>query len=154
MINLPEEIQLHIGENKFTGYQITGQEQFVLITIQGNKRSLYLDDGEQKIFAMSHVVTDPGLELHSFGDMVEYILAQLPRTGDTLMSMIKYDQGHKLNDMVADFLIDYSTENSRCSLDDASKAYADLSDYMGFSNMDPVDFYSDIWSPHIAKNFT
>ena len=87
--NLHEEIKIHIGENKYNGYQITGQEEFVLITIRGNKRSLYLDDGDKETFAMSHVVTDPELELYSFSDMIEFIFDQLPRTGDTILSMVK-----------------------------------------------------------------
>jgi hypothetical protein len=152
--SLPKEIKIHIGENKYNGYQITGQEEFVLITIRGNKRSLYLDDGDKETFAMSHVVTDPELELYSFSDMIEFIFDQLPRTGDTILSMVKYNKGHEINDLVADLLIDYSTDSSSFVSDDCSKAYADLADYMGFSNMDPVDFCSDIWFLHIVRNYS
>ena len=152
--NLPEEIKIHIGENKYNCYQITGQEEFVLITIRGNKRSLYLDDGDKETFAMSHVVTDPELELYSFSDMIEYIFDQLPRTGDTILSMVKYNKGHEINDLVADLLIDYSTDSSSFVSDDWTKAYADLGHYMGFSNMDPIDFYSDIWFLHIVRNYS
>ena len=126
----------------------------MLITIRGNKRSLYLDDGDKETFAMSHVVTDPELELYSFSDMIEFIFDQLPRTGDTILSMVKYNKGQKLNDLVAELLIDYSTDSSSFVSDDCSKAYADLADYMGFSNMDPVDFCSDIWFLHIVRKYS
>ena len=68
--------------------------------------------------------------------------------------MVKYNKGQKVNDLVSDLLIDYSTDSSSFVSDDCSKAYADLADYMGFSNMDPVDFYSDIWFLHIVRNYS
>ena len=86
--------------------------------------------------------------------MIEFIFDQLPRTGDTILSMVKYNKGHEVNDLVADLLIDYSTDSSSFVSDDCSKAYADLADYMGFSNMDLVDFCSDIWFLHIVRNYS
>jgi len=92
-INLPPEIALHIGQIAFTGNQITGQEQWVLVTVQGNKRSQSLDDGEQFVFAMSPVVADPGLGLSSIAKVIDHIEEQSQILGDTIVSMISYNEG-------------------------------------------------------------
>ena len=74
--NLPPEISSHIGKNEDTGIYISGQEEWVVITVQGNKRSKRLDDGEQQTFAMSSVVSDPRLGLHSITEVVDFICQQ------------------------------------------------------------------------------
>lgn len=154
LTNLHPEIALHIGKNEATGIYISGQEEWVVITVQGNKRSLRLDDGEQKTFAMSSVVSDPKLELHSISEVVDFICQQLQHTGDTIVSMVKYNDGQKLFDIVEELLIKYSTDNLSFDVDDGGEAYADLAFHMGFSNMDPADFISDVWLPHVVKNYS
>ena len=153
-INLPPEIAQHIEQIAFTGNHITGQEQWVLVTVQGNKRSQSLDDGEQFIFAMSPVVADPGLGLSSIAKVIDYIEEQSQILGDTIVSMILYNEGQKLSDAVDDLLTAYSTTTSSFDVDGGGEAYAELAFNMGFSNMDPGDFISDVWLPHINKNYS
>ena len=153
-INLPPEIALHIGQIAFTGNQITGQEQWVLVTVQGNKRSQSLDDGEQFVFAMSPVVADPGLGLSSIAKVIDHIEEQSQILGDTIVSMISYNEGQKLSDAVDDLLTTYSTTTFSFDVDGGGEAYAELAFNMGFSNMDPGDWISDVWLPHISKNYS
>ena len=154
MNNLPPEISSHIGKNEDTGIYISGQEEWVVITVQGNKRSKRLDDGEQQTFAMSSVVSDPRLGLHSITEVVDFICQQLQSTGDTIVSLIEYNEGQKLCDIVEELLIKYSTDNFSFDVDDGGEAYADLAFHMGFSNMDSADFISDVWLPHVVKNYS
>jgi hypothetical protein len=151
--NLPPEITLHIGKDKITGIHITGQEQWVLVTVQGNRRSKSLNDGEQYTFAMSPVVAEPGLGLNSIGEVIDFIVSQSQTLGDTIVSMISYYEGQKLSDAVDDLLTTYSTTTSSFDVDDGGMAYAELAFSMGFSNMDPGDWISDVWLPHISKNY-
>ena len=152
-INLPPEIAEHIGQITFTGNHITGQERWVLVTVQGNRRSKSLDDGEQFTFAMSPVVADPGLGLNSIGEVIDFIENQSQTLGDTIVSLISYYEGQKLSDAVDDLLTAYSTTTSSFDIDGGGEAYAELEFNMGFSNMDPGDFISDVWLPHISKNY-
>jgi hypothetical protein len=151
--DLPHEISSHIGTNEGMGHEITGKEQWVIVTVRGNKRSKSLDVDEQFTFAMSPVVADPSLQLFSIEDVVDFIEEQSNVLGDTIVSMLHYDKGQKQSDGIKDLLMSYSTDNLSFNADQGGEAYADLFNRMGFANMDPDDFISDIWLPHVSENY-
>ena len=151
LLNLPPEITLHIGTDKNTGNHITGQERWVLVTVQGNRRSKSLDDGEQFTFAMSPVVADPGLGLSSIAKVIDYIEEQSQILGDTIVSMILYNEGQKLSDLrkalpetfsTPEIRIEISEEIKFQTVEDLKKKLKDES--IDFNDVDGVRADSDL----------
>ena len=150
--NLKKHIKYSIGKTDNFGNEMTGNEDWLVVTFLGTKRSFNLDKNERFTTAFTAGTQDEAYCIRDIFDLIAFINERTAMTGDVIIEMLYYKDGELKEDIVHDALHHDAAQLGIPMMignhDGCWELYQNVSGMFGIFNMDPADFAEEFWYTH------